>query len=108
MSHDNHLIIRNRDTEGRKFRPSDWADRMASTAATFEAGRLKYDARVLPCKRCEDTICLRVDRSIQDEQPHVLQTITDFMAMHGLENYAPSCPEQTVVWIDEPAEIAAA
>ena len=86
------LIIRNRDSQGRKFRPSDWADRMASTAASFEGGRLQYDSRVMPCKRCDDTICLRVDRAIAHEQPHVLQTISDFMHMHGLEDHAAVCP----------------
>lgn len=87
------LIIRNRDSEGRKFRPSDWADRMASSAATFESGRLKYDARVMPCKRCDDLICLRVDKRIADEHPHIMQTVSDFMTMHKLEDHAPKCPE---------------
>lgn len=93
MTQYSKLIIRNRDNQSRKFRPSDWADRMASIAASFDGGRLKYDARVMPCKRCDDTICLRVDRAIADEQPHVLQTISDFMVMHNLEDFAPQCPE---------------
>ena len=98
MNHYNFLIIRNRDSEGRKLRPSDWADRMASTAAEFDAGRLQYDSRVIPCKRCDDTICLRVDRAIQSEKPHILQTIADFMSMHSLEDHASQCPEHAAAW----------
>lgn len=98
MSDYNFLIIRNRDKNNNKFRPSDWADRMASVAAKFEGGRLKYSSKVIPCKRCDDIICLRVDRSIANEQPHVLQTIEEFMGMHELENFVGKCPEHAITF----------
>lgn len=98
MSDYQTLIIRNRDKNNNKFRPSDWADRMASVAANFEGGRLQYNSKVLPCKRCDDIICLRVDRSIKDEQPHVLQTVEEFMEMHELENFVAKCPEHAIAF----------
>lgn len=86
------IVIRNLDRNNKKFRPSDWVDRLAGAAARYERGAVRYDARVMPCCRCEQTRCLTVDRHIADDQPHVLETVLSFMEINQLDDSVESCP----------------
>lgn len=91
MPQENTLIITNRDRRGHPIRPRNWAARLAGNAATFHRGRLNYDERVQPCMACKGHICLRVDRSIKDDKPHVMDAVLTFMRVHGMLEYT-TCP----------------
>lgn len=93
MNTSQYLVITNQDANGRRFRPSDWVDRLASSAGEFENGRIRYDGRVSPCKRCEDRICLKVDLSLQDDKPELLDFFRNFMRTNQLQNHNQQCPE---------------
>lgn len=92
MKTSEHYVIRNRDADGNLLRPSNWIERLASNAGEFAGGRVKYDGRALPCKRCDDLACLMVDVSIGNDKPHVLQHIESFMELNKLPNHASCCP----------------
>ncbi|MGV6857561.1 MAG: DUF3579 domain-containing protein [bacterium] len=105
------LIIRNRTLDGARLRPSDWAERLSSAAATFENQRLVYSKKVMPCKRCEGHVCLKVDKRLQSEKPEVFETILDFMKINRLGEYTAACPQHAQplvapepVWVPGVAE----
>lgn len=104
MSDYNTLVIRNIDKNQKKLRPSDWVDRMATLAGTFEGGRLRYDSRAMPCRRCDDIICLRVDKSLNQEQPAVMETINEFMALNHLEDFVSQCPQHAEAYAAQQLE----
>ncbi len=92
MTSPEYLIIRNQTLHGDRLRPSDWAERLASAAATFENNRLVYSTKVTPCKRCEDRVCLKVHQSLKQDEPELYRTITDFMNLHQLRDQSEACP----------------
>ncbi|HHC73458.1 MAG TPA: DUF3579 domain-containing protein, partial [Thiothrix sp.] len=47
MNNKPYLVLRNQTLDGKRFRPSDWVDRLASNAGDFTRGRLQYDHRVM-------------------------------------------------------------
>jgi len=92
MTHYPVIVIRNHDRNNNKFRPSDWADRLAGTAARYEQGGVRYDARVMPCRRCDSLHCLKVERTIGDDQPHVMENVVSFMKLNELDDNVAHCP----------------
>lgn len=76
MQPSDYLVVKNLNADGNRVRPSNWTERFAGNAAEFEGGRLKYDARVLPCTAC---LGLRVDRAVDQDMPCVMETISSFM-----------------------------
>jgi hypothetical protein len=47
---DDYLVISSIQESGKKFRPSDWPERLASTLASFLVDhRLRYSPAVQPC-----------------------------------------------------------
>lgn len=92
MTHYPVIVIQNHDRNNKTFRPSDWADRLAGTAARYERGAVLYDARVMPCRRCDTNHCLTIDRAIADDQPHVIENVLSFMKINQLDDSVASCP----------------
>ncbi|MGB0723377.1 MAG: DUF3579 domain-containing protein [Gammaproteobacteria bacterium] len=85
--------MRNRDRNGNMIRPSNWAERLAGNAASFNNGRMTFDARVAPCSACVGSICLRVDTSIRADRPEVMANVVSFMRMYDLSDFAHGCPK---------------
>lgn len=93
MQHPRYIVMRNRNAKGQAIRPSNWAERLAGNAAQFHNGRLIYDGRVIPCTACADHVCLRIDRAVAVDKPHVLENIETFMRVNAIPDYANSCPQ---------------
>lgn len=80
----NKLIIESVVEDGRKFRPSDWIERISTVLATFgEDHRLHYSAQVRP-RVVNGEKCLVVDPDLQREDPVAYQYILDFARMNRL------------------------
>lgn len=76
-----YLLIEGMTEEGRRFRPGDWADRLASTAATFSADRrLRYSPLLRPLAGRGLLLALR----LQQENPALWRQVMDFARANRL------------------------
>ncbi len=72
-------------THGHKFRPSDWAERLASVFGSFDGRqRLRYNPLVTPARH-EDQHCLFVSSLMAASNPDGYGFIMNFAAGNGLE-----------------------
>jgi hypothetical protein len=92
MNNKPYLVLRNQTLDGKRFRPSDWVDRLASNAGDFTRGRLQYDHHVMPCRKCDKHVCLHVDLSIAEDKPYVIKDLQEFMRVSRLPDYTSHCP----------------
>ncbi|MCK5639541.1 MAG: DUF3579 domain-containing protein [Gammaproteobacteria bacterium] len=64
--------------DGRRFRPSDWIERISATLGNFGLDhRLHYADSVRPCM-IEGEKCLLVSRALAEEDPEAFQYIINF------------------------------
>jgi len=72
------LIIKGVTTAGRKFRPSDWAERLSSAMATFGAdNRVSYSPFVRPVT-LDGISCVVVSKKLQEVDPRAYQFVVGF------------------------------
>jgi hypothetical protein len=78
------LLIEGRTEDDKKFRPSDWAERISSLLASFGADhRLRYSAHVQPCL-IQGEQCLIVARDLETAHPEVFGFIIEFARSNHL------------------------
>ncbi|HFB64043.1 MAG TPA: DUF3579 domain-containing protein [Aeromonadales bacterium] len=80
----NQLIIRGITSDGRKFRPSDWAERLCGHMATFKHRRIYFSPKLRPAV-IDGIKCVIVDLSIRESDPKIHQTVISFAKTNGLE-----------------------
>ena len=69
--------------DGRKFRPSDWVDRLSAALASFGRDhRLRYGA-ARPCY-LKGQKCLLVKKSLEQEDPAAFEYVRGFARSNGL------------------------
>ena len=79
------VVIRGVTTQGRTFRPSDWAERLASVASHVGSdNRLNYSANVRPVTR-EGIRCVVINRALELEDSRLYRFLLDFAAQNDLE-----------------------
>ena len=89
MRHLESFIIAGVTHEGRRFRPSDWAERLSSVMSAFGSERrMVYSPYVQPGTH-EGAKCVFVDARIRDVEP---------MAYHFLLNFARDNDLRTEAW----------
>jgi hypothetical protein len=72
-------------TNGNKFRPSDWIERIASVFASFGIDqRLRYNPLVIPA-RTDGMPCLFVASSLASEDPTAYRFVMDFANSYQLQ-----------------------
>lgn len=70
--------------DGRKFRPSDWIERLSTVLGTFGPDRrIRYADGVQPCF-IEGQKCLRVNGSLAEENPDAYEYVCSFARSNGL------------------------
>ncbi len=75
---DGRWIIESVKTDGDRFRPSDWIERISTTLATFgQDHRLRYDHEVQPCI-IQGQKCLVVGKGLSQRDPQLLAYILKF------------------------------
>lgn len=78
-----HWVIEGVMEDGRKFRPSDWVDRLSATLASFGPDhRLRYGA-VRPCF-IKGQKCLMVQKTLETEDPAAFEYVNSFVRSNGL------------------------
>ena len=73
-----HIVIEGVDLRGHKFRPSDWAERIAAILASYdEDRRLRYSKDVSPCT-IKGVRCLVVASDMELRNPEGYKFIMQF------------------------------
>jgi hypothetical protein len=93
------VVIYSRREDGERFRPSDWIERLSSSAARFAADRrLRYDDALHPLL-INGEKCLFVSTALQRRKPHLYAYILAFAAENRLQMEWDSCQQQPA-WQD--------
>lgn len=79
------IIIKGVTSKGRKFRPSDWADRLVGAFATYGRDRRIHFHPHLSLGRWEDYTCVVVDRRLEQENPMIYDFILRFARDNDLQ-----------------------
>ena len=77
-------IIEGYTEDGRKFRPSDWIDRIASMGATYHMQRLVYSDLLHP-ELYEGQKCLVLDTELEIKNPGMFQYVMNFVKSNALK-----------------------
>jgi hypothetical protein len=77
-------VIESVNQEGKRFRPSDWIERISASLASFGADhRLHYSSDVQPCI-IEGQKCLLVRKGLSQSNPDAYAHIMDFARQNRL------------------------
>lgn len=76
-------------TDGKVFRPSDWAERLCGVMAQFQphfspSSPLSYSPYVRPLILLDGTKCVMVDRRLHDIEPKALDFLLNFSKDNNL------------------------
>lgn len=84
-----HLIIRGKTLDGQRFRPSDWAERLAGVLSQFRPvgslhNPLSYSPYAMP-RRIEGVPCVVIDHRLRQLEPRAWKFACDFAESNHLE-----------------------
>jgi hypothetical protein len=77
------ILIQGVTEEGESFRPSDWAERMSGTLATFQKHRIYYSPQLQPIMK-DGHKCVVLDPALKESNPALYQSILDFAQSNKL------------------------
>ncbi|HMT03829.1 MAG TPA: DUF3579 domain-containing protein [Burkholderiales bacterium] len=77
------LIIEGLTTDGVKFRPSDWVDRLCGMLAVFENQKVSYSPFLRPMVY-QEMNCVAVKKQLQEVSPDIFNFIMQFAADNKL------------------------
>jgi hypothetical protein len=81
---DSTIIIEGQTKEGRKFRPSDWAERMSGALSTFgKDHRIHYSSMLKPLS-VNGIKCVAINMSMKEIHPELFNHLMDFAEMNKL------------------------
>jgi len=84
QSHNKSIIIEGVTKDGRKFRPSDWAERMSGMLSTFgHDHRIHYSPMLRPIS-VNDVKCIAVDPELKNSNPEAFGLIMEFARRNNL------------------------
>jgi hypothetical protein len=79
------VVIRGVTSHGRQFRPSDWAERLASVASHMGSdNRLNYSPNVRPVTR-DGIRCVVINRVLEEHDARLFRFLLDFARQNDLE-----------------------
>ncbi|HHM05161.1 MAG TPA: DUF3579 domain-containing protein [Gammaproteobacteria bacterium] len=78
------LVIESVVEDGRRFRPSDWIERLSATWAQFGPDHRLHYARTVRPQVLNGEKCLVVDRSLERDDPVAFDHILAFARSNGL------------------------
>ena len=84
-SKDKKIIIEGITEQGKTFRPSDWAERMSGSMASFKNNRIYYSPLLQPSVNHEGYKCVLLDPKLKESSPEVYQAIIDFAKTNNLK-----------------------
>lgn len=78
------IIIKGVTSKGQTFRPSDWAERMSGTLASFKDSRIHYSPLLQPSVNHEGYKCVLLDPKLKETSPEVYKAILEFAQNNDL------------------------
>ncbi|MDH5301051.1 MAG: DUF3579 domain-containing protein [Gammaproteobacteria bacterium] len=88
------IIIEGVTQDGRKFRPSDWAERMSGMLSTFGRDhRIHYSPRLRPIS-VKGVKCIAITPDLAQTNPDVFALVMDFAKRNNL-NIVEQLEEET-------------
>jgi hypothetical protein len=85
VEYSGEVVIRGLTTQGRVFRPSDWADRLAGIVSSLgRDNRLNYSPDVQPVTR-DGVRCVVIQKRLGQADQRVLKFLLDFARDNELE-----------------------
>lgn len=84
-SKDKTIIIEGVTTQGKQFRPSDWAERMSETLASFKNSRIHYSPLLQPSINIQGHKCVLLDPKLKESSPQIYQSIMEFARTNHLK-----------------------
>jgi len=85
------LVIRSRDEDGQRFRPSDWIERLSAGLAHFGPDRrLRYASTVYP-RVINGEKCLVVNGVLAEQHPELYAHILEFARSNRLLQQQEPC-----------------
>lgn len=80
----NKIVIKGVTNDGRKFRPSDWAQRLATAVGTLSASRrIKYHPKVT-ISMMDGANCVVIASELKDEEPMLYAFLMEFAESNNL------------------------
>ena len=79
------IIIEGVTNQGKPFRPSDWAERMSGTLASFKNRRIHYSPMLQPSVNHAGFKCVVLDPKLKESCPQIYQSILDFAISNNLK-----------------------
>jgi len=79
------IVIEGVTAQGKTFRPSDWAERMSGSMASFKNSRIHYSPLLQPSVNQEGYKCILLDPKLKESSPQVYQSILDFAKANHLK-----------------------
>lgn len=78
-------VIRGYTEDGRKFRPSDWIDRISSMMASYGSSHRLVFSELLHPELYEGEKCLIIDTELEIKHPIMFQYVMNFVKSNKLE-----------------------
>jgi len=78
------LIIEGVTEEGKKFRPSDWAERVSGRLATFRNQRIIYSPLLKPGVK-DGNKCVFIDEKLKETNPELYNQLLEFAKRNKLK-----------------------
>jgi hypothetical protein len=78
------IVIEGVTPEGKAFRPSDWAERMSGSMASFKNSRIHYSPLLQPSVNHDGYKCVLLDPKLKESSPQIYQSILDFARANQL------------------------
>lgn len=79
------IVIEGVTPQGKIFRPSDWAERMSGSLASFKNSRIHYSPLLQPSVNSRGNQCVLLDPKLKDSSPQLYQAILDFAKTNNLK-----------------------
>lgn len=79
------ILIQGVTTDGKEFRPSDWAYRMSDCLATYKNQRVKYSPLLQPTYDKHGYKCVLLDPELEETNPKLYNSILDFSKKNKLK-----------------------
>ena len=79
------ILIMGQTKEGKKFRPSDWAERLYYTVASYgKNGRIVFNP-LGNLNQEDNSKCFVINATLQDKDPMIYDFLVDFAVSNELE-----------------------
>lgn len=78
------IVIEGITSQGKTFRPSDWAERMSGSLASFKNSRIHYSPLLQPSVNSKGNQCVLLDPKLKESSPQLYQAILDFARTNSL------------------------